>query len=417
MDERRRRLRTFASRTAPSTDRETPSFEPAPRARSRLNLVLTRARLVVVLTRRHWMLRVTSVLALAAGAAGCSKHGRQDGAAANTAAPPMIAVPEPFHEFGHAVEGERLTHVFTVKNVGGQPLHIDRVATSCGCMAAVVKNQEVAPGGEGRIEVSFDTNHFSGDVRKGISVFSDDPIMPRAELGVGAQVEALLEFQPKFIELRSEPGKELASETWLTGKLKEQARLKIIDRPADPGLRVKILERPVDGGVGVQGLRFTVLSQQGEFGSGTVSLATGLANPDRVRIDYSWTVEGNIQVTPHHLFFSDARAAAQEQILRVTSRNADFKLRQVRVASGPFTTSFDTPDGGAAYEVRVSLKRSIEPPPTVVKDVGKLELLTNDPLEPRREVLIRFAPGPSPSAASSGAQNMPNHARLNRRTG
>jgi len=159
---------------------------------------------------------------------------------------------------------------------------------------------------------------------------------------------------------------------------------------------VKIVEKRVDGGIGVQGLRFTVFSKQGDFGSGDVTIATGLAHPDMAQIGYSWTVAGNVQVVPHHLIFSGTQPPWQDQVLHVTSRNADFQSRQARVVVGPFTATFGTPDAGAGYEVRVSLKKSIEPPPTVVKDVGKLELLSNDPLEPRILVRLRFAPSPSP---------------------
>ena len=315
---------------------------------------------------------------------------------------PTLVIPEQNHDFGSVVEGAKLTHVFVVKNVGAGPLHIDRVATSCGCTAAILKSKELNPGAESQIEVTFDTNHKGGDNQKAITVFSDDPINPQAKIEIRARVTVVLGVEPDFTQLRTEIGKVLVSETWLTGALKEQAHLKILELPKEPELKVKVVEKPTDGGVGVQGLRFTLSSKKSGFGSGTVSVVTGLANPEKVHVGYSWTVEGNIHVSPVRLYFPTDPASATEQTLHVESRLPEFQLRQVRIVSGPFTASFQKQESGAEYDVHVSLKKGPNASPAAMKGDGKLELLSNDPLEPRSEVLLGFTPSVAPAPPPSG---------------
>jgi hypothetical protein len=337
---------------------------------------------------------VTTVLL--ATATGCSKGALQERMTAIDL--PTLEVPESNYDFGQVEEGGKLTHVFTLKNLGGGVLHIDQVRSSCGCTAAAVKTKEIAPHGEGQIEVTFDTNHRSGDQRKSITVTSDDPIRPSVNLEIHASVEVLLALQPQFIQLSAEIGKTQVIDAWLTGKLKEKAHLKIQQKPADHELAVKIIEQTLDGGVGVQGLRFTISSKKSGSGSGNVSFETGIANLAKLQVGYSWAIKGNIEVSPAQLLFTNGKGDSLERVLHVTSRNADFKLQQARIVSGPFVANIETPDSGVDYAVRVSLKKGVAPTVATVAS-GTLELVSNDPLEPKREVLIKFAPSVAPSTA------------------
>ncbi len=337
--------------------------------------------------------------AFALAATGCSKRDKQ-----NRFTPiglPTIQIQEPNYDFGQVMEGGKISHVFTVRNVGAGALHIDQVRTSCGCTAAVLKNKEIAPGGEGQIEVTFDTNHRTGDQRKTIVVTSDDPVKPSVNLEIHTNVQVLLAFDPDFVQLRSEPGRTQAIETWLTGKSKDEAHLKVSGKPAEPQLAVKVIEKTLDGGVGVQGIRLTLSSKQSGFGSGSVTLETGLAKPDNLHIGYAWTVAGSLEVSPVSLFFTDAKGDSLERVLRVTSHNADFNLRKALIVSGPFVSNIETPDSGVGYEVHVSLKKGATFPSAAVTVAGKLELFSNDPLEPKKEVPIKFAPSVPPSTSAS----------------
>ena len=104
-------------------------------------------------------------------------------------APPKIQFKEETWDFGKVKQGEVLIHEFVVKNIGEAPLSILKVRTSCGCTAALVSEQKIAPGKEGRIKVTFNSGGYGEKVAKSIYVDSDDPARPNAELTIVAEIE------------------------------------------------------------------------------------------------------------------------------------------------------------------------------------------------------------------------------------
>ena len=87
------------------------------------------------------------------------------------------------------------------------------------------------------------------------------------------------------------------------------------------------------------------------------------------------------------------------QTFEVKSLEPDFELRAARVLEGPFTATVKKAKGG--YQVTVTA----DPPAHQTKVVaGKLVLVSNDPLEPSKEIRItlgRPRPGLHPRPASS----------------
>jgi len=346
-------------------------------------------------------------LALLIGGGGCAKGNKNEAPANAAAASPKLEIAEKLHDFGNATEGDKLTYVFKVKNVGQGTLSIDKVTTSCGCTAAALKTKEVPPGGEGEVEVTFDTNHRGGENRKTITLFSNDPTSPRAELEIRSNVESLLTLVPAFVRLNPELGQQQVQESWLIGKLKDQAKLKIGEQTGDSEVAIELAEKKLDDGTTQQGLRFKVTGKKVGFGNGNVTLETGLPKPDKLQIGYHWTVAGNVQVVPAQLYFSARQGASAERVIRVSSRKTDFKLRDVRVLSGPFTARLMLADAGVGYEVHVTLKKEMENAPTTVTEIGKIELISNDPLEPKKEVPLRMAPQFTPGPRGSGSPHTP----------
>ncbi len=347
-----------------------------------------------MLTRRTHFACLTLV-GLALLFSGCAK-GKKEPPASAAASPPKLEIVEKSHDFGKATEGDKLTYVFKVKNSGSGPLLIDRVTTSCGCTAAVLKNKEVLPGGEGEIEVTFDTNHRGGDNQKTITIFSNDPTLPQASLEIRVNVETLLALVPAFVRLNPELGQQQVTESWLTGKLKDQAKLAILEKTGDSEVSAELAEKKLEDGSRQQGVRFKVMGKKVGFGNGNLTLDTGLPKPDKLQIAFHWMVAGNIQVVPAQLYFPPKLGPSSERVIRVSSRKTDFKLRDARVVSGPFVARTVVPDAGVGYEVHVSLKKDIDPAPTAVAEIGKLELISNDPLEPKKEIPLRLAPQFSP---------------------
>lgn len=68
-----------------------------------------------------------------------------------------ISYPESEFNFGEIEEGEKVTHVFTFKNTGSEPLVISKAQGSCGCTVPDWPREPIPVGGEGKISVQYDS--------------------------------------------------------------------------------------------------------------------------------------------------------------------------------------------------------------------------------------------------------------------
>jgi hypothetical protein len=102
---------------------------------------------------------------------------------------PKIKFKEIVWNFGKVKQGEVISHEFFFSNEGDDPLIIRKVATSCGCTAALASEDKILPGKEGKIGVKFDTRGYGGPVAKLVYVESNDPKEPQKQLEITADVE------------------------------------------------------------------------------------------------------------------------------------------------------------------------------------------------------------------------------------
>jgi hypothetical protein len=93
------------------------------------------------------------------------------------------------HSFGKIKQGAVLTYEFVFTNEGDAPLLIQKVLASCGCTAALVSDEKVAPGKQGVIEVKLDSQGYGGQISKVIYVDSNDPVQARMMLEITADIE------------------------------------------------------------------------------------------------------------------------------------------------------------------------------------------------------------------------------------
>ena len=74
------------------------------------------------------------------------------------------------HDYGVIEQGEKVTHLFTFKNTGNEPLVLSNVKPSCGCTTPKWTKEPVAPGADGEIMVEFDSKGKSGKQTKTVTV-------------------------------------------------------------------------------------------------------------------------------------------------------------------------------------------------------------------------------------------------------
>lgn len=116
--------------------------------------------------------------------------------AVGTSGTPSVEVTAPVFDFGSAINGVPVKHVFRLKNVGTAPLIIGAVQTSCGCTAAQPTKNTVAPGEESDIAVTFDTRADKGPATRTITVFTNDPKHQQLSLTLKGDIKVQVEAVP-----------------------------------------------------------------------------------------------------------------------------------------------------------------------------------------------------------------------------
>lgn len=84
-----------------------------------------------------------------------------------------IEFTETRHNFGTIKEGEIAKHAFHFKNTGTNPLLVYNVVAGCGCTTPSWSKEIILPGGEGDINVEFNSNNRAGHQSKNVLVYSN----------------------------------------------------------------------------------------------------------------------------------------------------------------------------------------------------------------------------------------------------
>lgn len=107
---------------------------------------------------------------------------------------PQIEISPQSFDFGEIQYGQTVEYSFMVKNTGSEMLEIKRLATSCGCTTAKITKEQIDPGEETELRVTYDSGAMSGPHGKGdqeriIYIKSSDPVNPQIEVMIYANVK------------------------------------------------------------------------------------------------------------------------------------------------------------------------------------------------------------------------------------
>jgi hypothetical protein len=120
-----------------------------------------------------------------------------------TAGAPKAEIAEPAYNFGTALSGPPINHVFLIKNVGNGPLEIRKVTSSCGCTAAKPSKTILAPGEVSTIAASVDTHFEQGHSLSVVTLTTNDPANPSLQLKLEGVIKPQVAAQPMDVEFGS----------------------------------------------------------------------------------------------------------------------------------------------------------------------------------------------------------------------
>ncbi len=108
------------------------------------------------------------------GLAACeNKQSAEQNQTAKPGEVPVMTFTERDADLGKMTEGDSLRHQFKFTNTGTAPLLISSAVASCGCTVPSYPKDAVAPGGEGAIDVVFNSKNKAGMNTKTVTVYAN----------------------------------------------------------------------------------------------------------------------------------------------------------------------------------------------------------------------------------------------------
>ena len=104
------------------------------------------------------------------------------------------------HNFGQISPNSTYTCEFTFTNTGNTDLVISDVESSCSCTIPTLEKKVYAPGESGKIVAKYNEIQ-TGQTVKHLYVHTNDPINPKIELSVQANVVTPVVYEPRTIDL------------------------------------------------------------------------------------------------------------------------------------------------------------------------------------------------------------------------
>jgi hypothetical protein len=104
---------------------------------------------------------------------------------------PMIACDDRDQDLGTVSAAHPASCEFILRNAGGRPLVIHEVKPGCGGCVKIgsYPTEPILPGGSGVIHAMLRSERLNGNIKKGVTVFSNDPRHPAITLTLHAIVE------------------------------------------------------------------------------------------------------------------------------------------------------------------------------------------------------------------------------------
>lgn len=119
------------------------------------------------------LILATSIVLASCGSKETKESDEVSSEMINNDNPPTMEFTETSWDFGTISQGEKVKHTFYFKNTGGSPLIIHSAQGSCGCTIPVWPKDPVPAGEEGKIEVSFNSEHKSSKQEKTVTILAN----------------------------------------------------------------------------------------------------------------------------------------------------------------------------------------------------------------------------------------------------
>jgi Protein of unknown function (DUF1573) len=340
------------------------------------------------MSKRMIVMTLAFVLAIAAPFAIA-----QEKAASTEKGAPRLTLVEPLKDFGTVPKGQKINYSFEVKNTGTADLEIIAAKPTCGCTVADF-DKIIKPGATGKVTAAVDTVSFAGPISKSVTIETNDPNTPTAQLTISAIVKPYVEGYPAgFVRYNMLQGDTETQTVTLYSEEEEpfeivkieapQPWIKVTPRKAEAGEVISTIGRP---GQAQYKLDITVGGNETKIGSlaEKIKITTNSKHQPEYQISVSGLVRPTFRVEPTAINFGEVAfndtAATRTIILRSNNLKTpeNFVVSKVESGAAGVTALVKPTDKKGEYEVTLQVAKDAKPGAVD----GQITVHTNDKVKP-----------------------------------
>jgi hypothetical protein len=289
---------------------------------------------------------------------------------------PRLSLLEPIKDFGTVPKGEKLDWSFVVKNTGTSDLEILAAKPGCGCTVADF-DKIIKPGETGKVTAHVDTTNFAGPISKAVTLETNDPSVPTAQITITAVVKPFVEAFPNgFVRYNMIQGESEKQSVTLFSDETEPFEITKVTSPAD-WIRVdyaKLDSASAVPNVGRPGqnqyrIDITVGGDDAKLGpiAEKIAIETNSKHQPEYFVSVSGVVRPSVRVEPTGVNFGDVNATDPAATRTIMLRSNDLKTPEnfvvTRAESGiPGVAATIKPtDKKGEYEVTLQVGKNAKP--------------------------------------------------------
>jgi hypothetical protein len=283
------------------------------------------------------------------------------------------------HELGEIRQGEVVKHDFSFRNLGELDLTVDRTRSTRECAVTLPAGSTVKREGSGIVRVTLDTSDQAGELRRTITVYTNDPRKRTVLLMLAGNVVADVAVEPTQLYLGSVTRGSPAEKTFTVTSSNASVR---VGARSDDNRYFTLRSMTSPDGSATQ-LQVHV-ADDAPFGAFDQIARVPTSSPDQpvLRLRVAGIVQPDLTASPDRLTFGDVSrdvGAAHQLLVRNRGRDG------VHVTAAEWIPSFgsievETLHEGHRYRIRATLNRGIAP-----GDIASVLRLTTD--APRQPVI------------------------------
>ncbi|HEY0371865.1 MAG TPA: DUF1573 domain-containing protein [Thermoanaerobaculia bacterium] len=349
------------------------------------------------MSKRLFSMTLALALTLTATFAGAQE---KKATTTDTTKAPRLTLVEPLKDFGTVPKGEKIDWSFEVKNTGAADLEILAAKPSCGCTVADF-DKIIKPGQTGKVTAHVDTTNFAGPISKAVTLETNDPNTPNAQVTISAVVKPYVEAYPvgyvRYNMLQGEVEKQS-----VTIYTEEDTPFEILKVEA-PQDWIKVDTKKVEGAdilpaIGRKGanqykLDVTVGGPDAKVGplAEKIKITTNSKHQPEYYVNISGVVRPPFRVEPTGVNFGEVApndsAATRTISVRSNNLKAPGAFAVTKVESGVAGVTADVKPTDKPGEFSVTLQVAKDAKPGDVD--GNITIYTNDSAKPTVTIPVK----------------------------